>query len=190
MTLDPIQDLITPCKVFRGHYTKPNELFGPLPGFRQDNILCYEFELPERFIPAEGKTSVERIFVILDLGISFSNPIWFQGQEIDTWYTDLIHIEQQDNNYICLDLFIDALIPTDGRPYRQLDLEEFAVAVDTQQLTWKIASDGLQRWQAFLDRYLHQERFPTVQWSNFPPEAIKDLQALPVPLYTPVKWAE
>ena len=190
MPPDPTQASMIPVSVYRGHYTKPNELFGPLPGLKQGNVLCYEFELPDRFVPAKGKTRVERTFVLLDLGVSFVNPIWFKDQEENTWYADLIHLEQRGSDFICLDLFIDALIPTDGRSYRQLDLEEFAEAVDAQQLTWLVASDGLKRWQAFLDNHLHKERFPVATWSDFPPHTIKDLQALPSPLDTPVKMSD
>lgn len=190
MTFEPNQASLSSITVFRGHYTKPDKLFGPFLGFRQANVLCYEFELPKSFKPAVGKTNLERTFVLLDLGISFSNPIWFKDQEIDTWYVDLVHVEQNENTYTCLDLFIDAIVPTDGRSYRQLDFEEFAVAVDTKQLDWATASDGLQRWQTFLDSHLHQERFPTIHWSDFPPQAIKELQALPIPLVTSHNWSE
>lgn len=168
-----------PIEVQRGHYTKPDALSAPLAGFRHGNILYYDLELPEKFVPAEGKTRQERIFVLLDVGISFSNPIWFKGDEIDTWYANLVHIEKQGNRYICLDFFIDAIIPTDGRPYRQLDIEEFAQAIDANEIPWQVASLGLQRWQTFLDTYLHQERFPTLPWSDFPPQAIRALQTLP-----------
>lgn len=168
-----------PIEVQRGHYSEPDELSAPLAGFRHGNILYYDLELPKKFIPAEGKTQQERIFVLLDVGISFSNPIWFKGEDRDTWYADLVHIEQQGNRYICRDFFIDAIIPTDGRPYRQLDFEEFARAIDAEKIPWQVASHGLQRWQAFLDTHLHQERFPTKAWSDFPPQAITDLQMLP-----------
>ena len=179
-----------PIHVYRGHFTKPNDLFGPLPGVKNGNALCYEFELPDRFIPAKGKTRLERSFVLLDVGVSFSNPVWFKDQELNTWYADLIYVEQKGNDFICLDLFIDALIPTDGRPYRQLDLEEFAEAIDSDKLTWEIASHGLKRWQSFLDNHLHKERFPVSPWSDFPPQTIQDLQALASPLDTPVKFVE
>jgi len=40
---------------------------------------------------------------------------------------------------------------------------------------------GLTRWQRFLDRHLHDTRWPTAAWADFPPAAIAPLRALPSP---------
>ncbi len=38
-----------PVEVLRGKHTDLSFLFGPLPGVRLDNVVAYEFELPERW---------------------------------------------------------------------------------------------------------------------------------------------
>ena len=63
-------------EVFRGKHADA-DLFGPLPGFKDGDVVAYEFELPERFEPWPGRSRVERTFVLLDVGVSFANPCWF-----------------------------------------------------------------------------------------------------------------
>ena len=63
-----------------------------------------------------------------------------------------------------------------------MDLDDFAAAVQEGALSWSDAVDALRRWQRFLDRYLHDERFPAAGWTDFPPAVIEPLVALPAPL--------
>jgi hypothetical protein len=83
---------------------------------------------------------------------------------------------------IVRDLYIDVLVPTDGRHQRLLDLDEFADAVEAGQLDAGVAADGLRRWQRFLDRHLHSARDPQDGWTDFPPRRLRELAALPAPL--------
>lgn len=187
-------------EVLRGAYRDPNNLFGPLPGFRCGDVVAYEFELPERFEPWPGRTRLERTFVLLDVGVSFSNPCWVRArnhdgsvtetdpQGRDSWYVDLITVEAQDERYTFRDLYIDVFVPTDGRHQRMLDLDEYADALADGALPLAVAIDGLRRWQRFLDRYLHTERWPPAAWSDFPPASIRLLSELPAPFATPVRW--
>jgi hypothetical protein len=39
-------------------------------------VLAYEFELPARFEPWPGRTRLERVFVLLDTGVSLALPCW------------------------------------------------------------------------------------------------------------------
>jgi hypothetical protein len=176
--------------VWRSKHDTPENLFGPLPGLRVDNVVAYEWALPERFVPAPGRASVERTFVLLDVGVSFANPIWFTGQEADTWYVDLITTDQSGDQYTFRDLYIDVIVPTDGRHYRQLDLDEFADAMEAGRLSVEEAAEGLRRWQRFLDRYIHTDRWPSATWSDFPPQAIRAFQTITAPFATPVRWNE
>ncbi len=80
------------------------------------------------------------------------------------------------------DLYIDVLVPVDGRHQRLLDLDEFADAIEAGQLDVGTAVDGLRRWQRFLDRHLHAARDPNSQWTDFPPRRLRELAALPAPL--------
>jgi hypothetical protein len=131
--------------------------------------------------------SIERTFVLLDVGVSFDNPFWWSGAEADTWYVDLVSVEQQANRYTFRDLYIDVIVPTDGRHYRQLDLDEFADAIASGHLSLETAVDGLRRWQRFLNRYLHADRWPTAGWTDFPPQLIRTLQEIASPFAPPMR---
>jgi hypothetical protein len=186
-------------EVIRGTHKDLTFQFGPLPGYRLDNFVAYEFELPERFEPWPGRTRLERTFVMLDVGVSFANPCWVREMrpdgtvvEIDprgrdSWYVDLVTVEAQGNRYTFRDLYIDVIVPTDGRHYRMLDLDEYAEAMRDGTLALDAAIDGLQRWQRFLDRHLHADRWPPVAWPDFPPQSIRPLAALPAPFAAPVR---
>jgi hypothetical protein len=186
--------------VFRGTHKDLAFRFGPLPALRLDNVVAYEWELSERFEPWPGRTRLERTFVLLDLGVSFANPCWVRetkpngsiveadprGQE--SWYVDLISMEMHDNYYTFRDLYIDVIVPTDGRHYRMLDLDEYAEAVADGTLSLSLALDGLKRWQRFLDQHLHTNRFPPTVWSDFPPASIRQLYEIDEPFGAPVRW--
>ncbi|HYF62845.1 MAG TPA: hypothetical protein VD886_08510 [Herpetosiphonaceae bacterium] len=186
-------------EVMRGIQRDPAFQFGPLPGVRLGDVVAYEMELPARFEPWPGRTRLERIFVLLDVGVSFTQPCWFRetradGRVIemdprgrDSWYVDLVAVEQQGGRIIVRDLYIDAFVPTDGRHYRMLDLDEYADAMADGSLPPAEAIDGLRRWQRFLDRHLHADRWPPDDWTDFPPAAIRPLAELPGPLGDPVR---
>jgi len=176
-------------EVWRGRHGDPVPLFGPLPGIRARDVLAYEFELSSRFIPWPGRTLLERVFVLLDLGVSMSLPPWRSNTKISrdgigpgTWYVDLVHVTARPGSVIVRDLYIDVLVPTDGRHQRLLDLDEFADAMESGRLDTGLAIDGLRRWQRFLDRHLHAARAPQDGWTDFAPERLRELAALPSPL--------
>jgi Protein of unknown function (DUF402) len=164
-------------------------LSGPLPGIRAGDVLAYEFEMASRLTPWPGRTRLERVFVLLDLGVSMSLPPWRPSAGADRnlsgpviWYVDLVHVTTGPASAIVRDLYIDVLVPTDGRHQRLLDLDEFADAVEAGQLDAGVAADGLRRWQRFLDRHLHSARDPQDGWTDFPPRRLRELAALPAPL--------
>lgn len=184
-------------EVWRGHHGDPVPLFGPLPGVRIGDTLAYEFELAARYVPWPGRTRLERVFVLLDLGVSMSLPPWrhttnpdgevvpgidHQQDEPTTWYVDLVDITTSDHSIVVRDLYVDVMVPTDGRHHRLLDLDELADAVTVGHLATETALDGLRRWQTFLDRHLHVGRHPADRWADFPPRRLHDLAALPAPL--------
>jgi hypothetical protein len=127
---------------------------------------------------------------LLDLGVSFANPCWVRhtnpdgivvdraAEGSDTWYVDLVTVEQNGSTFAFRDLFIDVMVPMDGRHYRLLDLDEFADAIDNGVLSTKQATDALHRWQRLLDRHLHAERAPSDTWTDFPPASIRPLANL------------
>ena len=193
-----LNSLTQPVEVMRGRHGQ-EPLFGPLPGARHGSVVAYEFELPDSFEPWPGRTLIERTFVLLDLGVSFANPCWARhvkpdGTVVDrgpagsdTWYVDLVTVEQHGDSYVIRDLYIDVMVPMDGRHYRMLDLDEFADAIDDGSLSMEQATDALRRWQRFLDRHLHAERAPVGNWTDFPPAATLPLLELRQ-FDNPVRW--
>lgn len=188
-------------QVWRGAHADPQNLFGPLPGLREDDVVVYEFELPERFEPWPGRTRLERTFVLLDVGVSFANPCWQRatnrdGSVVETdplgansWYVDLItHRTVGSHGHVFLDLYLDVIAPTDGRHYRMLDLDEYAAAMVAGTLSLSEAADGLRRWQVFLDRYVHGGRWPSARWSDFPPARVRGLANREAPFGYPRRW--
>lgn len=184
-------------EVWRGAHGDPAPLFGPLPGIRVGDTLAYEFQLPGRFVPWPGRTLLERVFVLLDLGVSMSLPSWRRMVRADgasvagidpdnsqptTWYVDLVDVTIEQDSIVVRDLYLDVMVPTDGRHQRLLDLDEFADAIEAGRLDVDTAVDGLRRWQNFLDRHLHADRDPRGRWTDFPPERLRNLAALPAPL--------
>lgn len=183
--------------MWRGKFGDPVPPIGPLPGVRLGEVVAYEFQLPERFLPKQGYAGLERTFLLVDLGISMARPAWSRmttdsGKPVDgidpdlkeavTWYVDLVHVTDREDTIITRDLYIDVMVPTDGRHQRMLDLDEYADAIEAGSLPVDIAVDGLRRWQAFLDRHLHADRDPREHWTDFPPRAIEELRQLPAPL--------
>jgi Protein of unknown function (DUF402) len=155
---------------------------GPFPGARLGQAIAYEFHLDPTLVPRPGTTLLERVYVLLDLGIQLSNPPQLHGDDAACWYIDLVSVTHRGGRFQVWDQYIDVIVPTDGRPYRMLDLDEFADAVRDGALSLDEALDGLRRWQRFLDRHLHTQRLPTTGWTDFPPAAIATLAALPAPL--------
>ncbi|MEX1157369.1 MAG: DUF402 domain-containing protein [Thermomicrobiales bacterium] len=133
-------------------------------------------------MPRAGKSQIERVFVLLDVGVQLSNPVWWHGDDATTWYVDLVTVTVSGSTYTVRDLYIDVIIPTDGRHHRMLDLDEFAVAISDGSLSPLDAVDALMRWQRFLDTYLHDRPEPTSDWRDFPPAAIQRPAGLPEPL--------
>ena len=94
----------------------------------------------------------------------------------------LVHVTDDGNRLWFRDLWVDVMVPTDGRHYRMLDLDEYADAIDAHDMPLDVALDGLRRWQRFLDEFLHRDRDPRAAWTDFPPSVISELASVPAPL--------
>jgi hypothetical protein len=144
-----------------------------VPALQDGDVLGWEYVAPDT-------GTVGRSYLLLDVGVKLTiPPIWIQrGDPI--WYVDLAIVTQEDDLFRVLDLDIDAFVPTDGRPYRTLDLDEFADAIEDGEFTIEEALDGLRRWQRFLDMHLHRFGPGDVQagWRDFPPAVIQSLADL------------
>jgi hypothetical protein len=156
---------------------------------RDGDTIAYEFMLPDRFEPWPGRSLLERVYVLLDLGVSMSIPAWRSGIGVDrttagptSWYVDLVHVTAEEDRITVRDLYIDVIVPNDHRHQRILDLDEYGDAIEAGQLDLATAVDGLRRWQWFLDRHLHERRDPAAEWTDFPPKRLQALANLPSPL--------
>lgn len=159
--------------------------------------MAYEFQLPDRFVPWPGRSRLQRVYVLLDLGVSMSAPCWqwmrlddgtlVAGVDADraapcTWYVDLVTVGATSDGIVVRDLYADVIVPEDGRHHRMLDLDELADAVEDGTVDLAAVADGLRRWQRFLDLHLHSDRDPRDRWSDFPPRRLRALMAAPPPL--------
>lgn len=155
-----------------------------VPALHDGDVLVWDYHAPDT-------GTLGRSFVLLDLGVKLTiPPIWIQRGD-PLWYVDLAIVRREGDLYRVTDLDIDLFVPTDGRPYRTLDLDEFADAIESGEFTLAEAMDGLRRWQRFLDTHIH--RFDPADvyagWRDFPPASIAALAALPAEAFSSeVAW--
>lgn len=194
-------DAVEPAEVLLGTHAEPDRpLFGPLPGRRLGDVLAYEMQAPPHYRPWPGRSPVERKYALLDVGVSFGNPCWSRVEHADGtvvvrptdqqdgWYVDLVSVERDPHGrFVLRDLYVDVMV-TDGRVPRTLDLDELADACSSGAITVDQLTDGLRRWQRFLDRYVHSSRFPQRRLTDFPPAAIRPLAGLDGLFGPPVSW--
>ena len=198
----PTDDLET-VDVYLGSHHRPEAgLFGPLPARRLGQVLVYEMQAPEQFEPWPGRSRIERKYALLDLGVSFGKPCWSRwhrsdgttitipSEQEDSWYVDLVTIDRDAaGGYVVRDLYVDVMLG-DGLLPRMLDLDELADACDAGTITLEQLTDGLRRWQRFLDRHLHASRFPQNALTDFPPAVIQPLAAIEGSLGPAVTWPD
>lgn len=166
------------------------------------NVIAYEMQAPVNFDPWPGRSRLERKYALLDIGVTFGIPCWAKHTRADgtvfamplqaehTWYVDLMTIDRDvAGRYVLRDLFIDVMICA-GRIPRMLDLDEIADACAAGWITTVQLTDGLRRWQLFLDRYVHGSRFPQHELSDFPPAVIQPLARISDTFGPPITWPE
>lgn len=99
---------------------------------------------------------------------------------------DLVSVERPDERTVVLrDMCLDVMIAARRQP-RMLDLDELADAHQAGWITTDQLHDALRRWQRFLDRHVHQARFPQTAPTDSPPAVIDQLAAMPEPFGPPV----
>ncbi|MEV4267615.1 DUF402 domain-containing protein [Kribbella sp. NPDC049584] len=110
----------------------------------------------------------------------------FSGPVEGWWYVDLVEIDHTDNGLIVHDLYVDLLIPPAANRYQLLDLDEFANALRTGQITPTQCATVLTQTQHFINHYLRgEEEGPIGESRAFPPPEVVALEQLPSLLQEP-----
>ena len=149
MPIEPLRSCAARIRIFPSN--------SAAAGLRLDDVVAYEFELPERFEPWPGarasnghsscSTLGELCQSVLDTGnATHGTVVEIDPRGRDSWYVDLVTVEAQGDRYIFPAPVHRRDRPTDGRHYRMLDLDEYADAMRDS-----IVSLGRrQRWIAAL----------------------------------------
>jgi hypothetical protein len=157
-----------------------------IPGLWDGRVVAWLSHVPEGEVePNTGRTLVERDFLLLDHGVKIVNPCCWGDRWDASWYVDLVIVDQVgDDHFVVTDADLDLVVHGDGLPYRTLDIDELADAIEAGEFPLPVALDAMRRWQRFLDTHLHQRTGPgvhdyTEHWADFPPASIAALAALP-----------
>jgi hypothetical protein len=159
---------------------------GTYPGFRVGRAAAYEFEVDEidprargRPIRPEFPDRIQRVFLLLDEHIQLNQPIVFTSYWDGWWYIDLVEIDESDDVITVRDVYVDLIVPPHVQPYRVLDLDDFADALQDSRLNVDDAARAMRNLQSFMDRHLHVRSAEMMNWQDFPPIGIRQLETLP-----------
>ena len=160
---------LTPATVIRNRTVRA-------AGRRLGQVIAYDWGFEY-----EGRQWEQRSFVLLDDGFQINQPVIFPEQQRGWWYCDLVSVVDNGETVHVDDHWIDVIVGPPDHPYRVLDLEEYADAIESGDLDIATGLDGLRRTQTFLDRHLNR-RHDTRRdsWPDFPPRAIAALARLPM----------
>jgi len=150
----------------------------PVNASRWGNVVMWDFPRLKPTVDDPERIWTERSYLLLDVGVQLKLPHFWLDEHPGVWYVDLVKIEDEGNLIRVRDLYLDAIVPTDGRPYRMIDAEEYADAMEAGELSVPDAIDGLRRWQRFLETYLHirGQASPDPMWRDFPPACIHEME--------------
>jgi predicted RNA-binding protein associated with RNAse of E/G family len=162
-------EALAPVTVIRDHKVRA-------AGRRLDDVVVYDwgFEL-------NGRHYEQRSFVLLDDGFQINQPVIFPAEQQGWWYCDLVRVTDAGNEVVVEDLWIDVIVGPPDHPYRLLDLDEYAAAAESGQLSPAEAADGLVRTQRFLDRRLNRRHEVLRNWPDFPPATVTALSTIRFP---------
>ncbi|RZU13693.1 uncharacterized protein DUF402 [Kribbella rubisoli] len=155
------------------------------PGRRVGDVVAYDVKiLPKYQVP--GRPTVDRSYLLLNEGIQLTKPAVFEGPVEGWWYVDLVEIDHTDAGLVVRDLYVDLLIPPAANRYQLLDLDEFADALSTGQITPTQCATVLTQTQHFINHYLRGEaEGPIGESRAFPPAEVVALEQLPSLLEEP-----
>ena len=145
-------------------------------GLRLGDAIVYDWGFH-----LDGRPYEQRSFVLLDDGFQINQPVIFPAEQRGWWYCDLVRVVDHGNIVMVDDLWIDVIVGPGDHPYRVLDLDEYATAMQDGALSASEAAAGLVRTQRFLDRRLNRRHDPQRSWPDFPPAIIADLRHVVFP---------
>ena len=154
---------------------------GPLPGIRRGNVAAYEFDVAPRWFALHAQPPQhpvrQRAFVLIDERIQLNQPVAFPDSHRGWWYVDLVSVADRGSELLVTDEYLDVIVGPPDRPYRVLDMEEYAAALATGTVTASRIIAGLTAFQRFLDTHLNPGWKLSDRWPDFPPAAIDGLEA-------------
>jgi hypothetical protein len=167
---DSFAERLTPTTVLRNGTIRA-------AGRRLDQTVVYDWGFAY-----EGRHWEQRSFVLLDDGFQINQPVIFPPERQDWWYCDLVKVIDDGDVVTVDDLWIDVIVGPPDHPYRILDLDEYAAAMQDGTLSAADAADGLVRTQRFLDRRLNR-RYDDVErtWPDFPGVEVERLMEVRFP---------
>ncbi|MCC9308465.1 hypothetical protein LN042_15445 [Kitasatospora sp. RB6PN24] len=148
-------------------------------GIRRGNVVAYDWGFHE-----DGTDYVQRTFVLLDEHMQINQPVMFPPEQAGWWYCDLVSLEWGGPGHGLLktqDMWIDVIIGPPDHPYRLLDLNDYADALEDGRISPGQAADGLRRTQRFLDHRLNRRHEATRTWPAFPPTEVGELLSADLP---------
>ena len=152
---------------------------GPLPGIRRGNVAAYEFDVAPRWfthrVPPPEHAVRQRAFVLIDERIQLNQPVVFPESHRGWWYVDLVSLADHGSELRITDEYLDVIVGPPNRPYRVLDVDEYAAALSSGGITAARVVAGLTAFQRFLDTHLQSGWTLSDQWPDFPPAAIVGL---------------
>ncbi len=160
-----------PCQVW-------SRLGGPLPGIRLGGALAFEYDVHGSHADEPSEQALrQRAYVLLDEQVQITQPVTWGGARAGWWYVDLVEIHCDDDDVRIRDDYLDVVIGPPDRPYRILDLHEYADALDAGVITPHRAAEGLRAMQAFLEKHLHRRSGDAASWLDFPPACLDPLRS-------------
>ena len=125
--------------------------------------------------------------LLIDEQIQLSQPVVFPDSHSGWWYADLVSLTARGDEILVTDEYLDVIIGPPNRPYRVLDMEEYAAALATGDVTTDRVIAGLTAFQRFLNAHLNSGYTVSDRWPDFPPAEIDELRDLEIP--DPYGWA-
>lgn len=123
---------------------------------------------------SDDEAILQRNYLLTDEGVKLTRPgRWDDDWRAGAWYVDVIECFVRDGEVTVLDRYIDFIVPAGPSPYRILDMEELADALNEGHISVAAAARALRAAQSFVDTHLHRVgEHQGASWKDFPPASI------------------